>query len=110
MRGGQYVMLKDRDDVVAVNIRKKLGVSVRDVQFIKPGAPAITLTGVKDRYSLVEMANAIQPGLEELAAPAYTAIGKSHDRQVLQPVRAPILAKLHLPERLRRGRILQLYK
>jgi len=48
MRGGQYVMLKDCDDVVAVNIRKKLGGSVGDVQFIKQRAPAITFAGVKD--------------------------------------------------------------
>ncbi len=48
MRGCQYVMLKDCDDVVAVNIRKKLGGSVGDVQFIKQRAPAITFAGVKD--------------------------------------------------------------
>lgn len=51
-------MLKDCDDVVAVNIRKKLGGRVGDIQFIKKGAPAITFAGVKDPYSLVEMANA----------------------------------------------------
>ncbi|HEU4605685.1 MAG TPA: hypothetical protein VFS46_05545 [Nitrososphaera sp.] len=58
MRGDQYVMPKDCDDVVAVNMRKKLGASVGDVQFLKQGASAITFTGVKDPYSLVEMANA----------------------------------------------------
>ena len=58
MRGGQYVMLKDCDDIVAVNIRKKLGGSVGDIQFIKQDAPAITFAGVKDPCSLVEMANA----------------------------------------------------
>lgn len=46
MRGSQYVMLKDCDDVAAANIRKKLGGRIGDVQFIK--APAIIFAGVKD--------------------------------------------------------------
>ena len=85
MRGCQYMMLKDCDDVVAVNLRKKLGVSVGDVQFIKQGAPAIIFAGVRTSTALSKwptrltnkclrssrrLKNDMQPGLEELAAPA----------------------------------------
>jgi zinc ribbon protein len=59
MRGGQYVMLKDCEDIVVANINKKRGgASTGDIQFIKQGSPAIIFTGVEDPDRLAEMARA----------------------------------------------------